>query len=124
MGLVPKKVKADNKLGFGDMTFNVFLGLLMTVMVAMLIGNAVHSSIRILFQILCAGLFLLLSLPSRSHPKQRIYQSILSFLKYQFSVKRYDSIITQHFEEAKEVLAVERKAGKDLQDEKAEDPAA
>lgn len=97
MALMPKQTKAETKLMWG-LTFNRFIGIVMTMMISMFFSEICATKLKIPFMIICVATYLVLNIKAPTNPKKPYYQGIGSFLLYLYRPKKYFSVNSAEYE--------------------------
>ena len=107
MGMIPKKTKAETKV-FKGLTAQRFLGLLMVLMVAAMIGSFIGGVLQWVFVVFAVIVFFILTGRSPTNPSKTFFRGLLDFISFKFDVKKM--IGTSHVEYVTYEMKEEEKA--------------
>ena len=115
MGMIPKTVKAEQKLSLGmfNFTLNRIIGIFITAMMSLIFARFMPKLLGIGFVVFCLVIYFILTSKSPSNPLKLYYKGLLDYLSYKLLPKKIYSTKSEEWirseEKRKEIADAKKK---------------
>ena len=123
MGMIPKTVKAEQKLGFAGFSFGLMriVGLLSVIMISSVLSMNLPTLVRVIVIVLSGIFYMILSGKAKSNPLKSFWKGLIQYIFFKFSPKTIYSTQSSEWKNSelkRKVLSDERNKRKSKADKK------
>lgn len=103
--LIPKTTKQEVKI-MNRLSLNKIISLVLTLVIASLVGNAVHTYLRLPFIAFCGVINLILGAKAPSNPTKSFWKGLLEYYSFVITRKKLYSTQSKEYIAMKESEAI------------------